>query len=213
MELFQQGGILMYLILLGSVIGLAVFLERLFHLHRARINTDKFMSRIRKLVTEQKVREAITLCEATPGPVAHIVGSGMARAARTRGEIKESIEDAGLQEVPRLEKNLVVLATIAHISPLLGLLGTVLGMIRAFRTIEEMRGMVSPSDLAGGIWEALLTTAFGLVVAILAYVGYNYLVSRVGKMVLEMETSASELLNLLSESDSESKAESIEQRA
>ena len=199
MQVFQQGGILMYLILLGSVVGLAVFLERLFHLHRARINTDIFMARIRKLIEEEKVKEAIALCDATPGPVAHIIESGMARYTRPRGEIKESIEDAGVQEVPRLEKNLVVLATIAHISPLLGLLGTVLGMIRAFRTIEEMRGMVSPSDLAGGIWEALLTTAFGLVVAILAYVGYNYLVSRVGKMVLEMETSASELVSILSE--------------
>ncbi len=115
--------------------------------------------------------------------------------------IREAIEDAGIHEVPRLEKNLVVLATIAHISPLLGLLGTVVGMIRAFMTIEEMEGVVNPSHLAGGIWEALLTTAFGLLVAILAYVAYNFLVARVGKIVLDMETSATEVVNLLSEEE------------
>lgn len=195
--IFNQGGPLMYLILAGSVIGLGVFLERLYHLHRARIDTERFMASIRSLVRKGKITEAGELCRQTPGPVAHIVGSGLARYSRSRSEIREAIEDAGVHEVPRLEKNLVVLATLAHVSPLLGLLGTVFGMIRAFMTIEEMQGLVNPSDLAGGIWEALLTTAFGLLVAIGAYVAYNFLVARVGKMVLEMETSATEVVNLL----------------
>jgi biopolymer transport protein ExbB len=201
---FNQGGPLMYLILLGSIIGLAVFLERLFHLYRARIDTDKLMAELRSLIHEGKFPEAIELCRRTPGPVAHILSAGLARHTRNRAEIRESIKDAGIHEVPRLEKNLVVLATIAHISPLLGLLGTVVGMIRAFMTIEELEGVVNPSDLAGGIWEALMTTAFGLLVAILAYVAYNFLVARVGKMVLDMETSATEVVNLLSETDSSS---------
>ena len=196
---FSHGGPLMYLILLASIIGLAVFLERIFHLHRARIDTRRFMDAIRSLIKENRVKEAINLCSTTPGPVAHILQAGLSRYSRSRSEIREAIEDAGVHEVPRLEKNLVVLATIAHISPLLGLLGTVLGMIRAFMTIEELQGVVNPSDLAGGIWEALLTTAFGLFVAILAYVAYNYLVSRVGAMILDMETSATETVNLLSE--------------
>ena len=196
---FSHGGPLMYLILLASIIGLAVFLERIFHLHRARIDTRRFMAAIRSLIKENRVKEAIDLCSSTPGPVAHILQAGLSRYSRSRSEIREAIEDAGVHEVPRLEKNLVVLATIAHISPLLGLLGTVLGMIRAFMTIEELQGVVNPSDLAGGIWEALLTTAFGLFVAILAYVAYNYLVSRVGAMILDMETSATETVNLLSE--------------
>lgn len=198
MEYFTEGGPLMYLILLCSVVGLTVFLERVFHLHRARIDTDKFMSEIRALLGGDKIKEAIALCDKTPGPVAHILQTGLSKHAAPRSEIREAIEDAGVHEVPRLEKNLVVLATIAHIAPLLGLLGTVLGMIRAFMTIEEMQGLVNPSDLAGGIWEALLTTAFGLVVAILAYVAYNFLVSRVGGVVLAMETSATEVINLLS---------------
>ncbi len=199
MGIFHQGGPLMYLILLGSVIALGVFLEKLYHLYRARIDTESFMARIVKLVKNGKAAEALTLSDRTPGPVAHIVKAGISRSNRSRSEIKEAIEDAGVREVPRLEKNLVVLATIAHVSPLVGLLGTVMGMIRAFRTIERIEGLVNPSDLAGGIWEALLTTAFGLVVAILAYIAYNYLVSRVGGMVQEMENSATELVNLLSE--------------
>ena len=202
LDLFNQGGPLMYLILLGSVIGLAVFLERLFHLHRARIDTDQFMETIRALIRKDDIGQAIDLCRRTPGPVAHIPSAGLARHTRDRLEIKEAIEDAGVHEVPRLEKNLVVLATVAHVSPLLGLLGTVVGMIRAFMTIQEMKGMVNPSDLAGGIWEALLTTAFGLVVAIMAYVAYNYLVAKVGKMILDMETSATEVVNLLSDKNS-----------
>ena len=199
MELFNSGGPLMYLILFCSVIALAVFLERLFHLHRAGINTAIFMVKIRALIKEGKIDQASVLCRETPGPVAHILGAGLSVSGRSRPDIKEAISDAGLHEVPRLEKNLVVLATIAHITPLLGLLGTVLGMIRAFRTIQNLSGLVNPSDLAGGIWEALLTTAFGLMVAILAYIGYNFLVSRVGGMVLEMETTSTELVNLLSE--------------
>jgi len=199
---FNQGGPLMYLILLGSIIGLAVFLERLFHLHRARIDTDKLMEELRSLIRRGNLPEAMELCRRTPGPVAHILSAGLARHTRNRVEIREAIEDAGVHEVPRLEKNLVVLATVAHISPLLGLLGTVLGMIRAFMTIEEMEGLVDPSNLAGGIWEALLTTAFGLLVAIMAYVAYNYLVARVGKLVVDMEISATEVVNILSEKDS-----------
>ncbi len=202
LDLFNQGGPLMYLILLGSVIGLAVFLERLFHLHRARIDTDQFMETIRALIRKDDINQAIDLCRRTPGPVAHILSAGLVRHTRDRLEIREAIEDAGVHEVPRLEKNLVVLATVAHVSPLLGLLGTVVGMIRAFMTIQEMKGMVNPSDLAGGIWEALLTTAFGLVVAIMAYVAYNYLVAKVGKMILDMETSATEVVNLLSDKNS-----------
>ena len=198
-SLFNQGGPLMYLILLASVMGLAVFLERVYHLRRARLDTEKFMKLISSLLEQEKVKKAISLCADTPGPVAHILGAGLRAAGRSRPEIKETIEDAGVHEVPRLEKNLGVLATIAHITPLLGLLGTVLGMIRAFRAIQDLSGLVNPSDLAGGIWEALLTTAFGLFVAILAYIAYNFLVSWVGKLVLEMETTSTELVNLLLE--------------
>ena len=159
------------------------------------------MNNVEITVRHNKIAEAIKICEKTPGPIAHIVRAGILKHDRSRQEIRESIEDAGHQEVPRLEKHLSLLATIAHITPLLGLLGTVTGMVRAFQTIQEKSSSfspVSPGDLAGGIWEALLTTVAGLIVAIPTVVAYNYLVNRVDEYVLEMERSATEVTNILS---------------
>lgn len=201
-DVIQKGGPLMYLIILCSVVALAVVIERLYHLHRARIDSDKFMESISNTLRRNRVMEAIDLCEKTPGPVAHIIKAGILKHDRSRTEIKEAIEDAGICEVPRLEKNLGALATIAHISPLLGLLGTVTGMVRAFQIIQEKATslhLVSPGDLAGGIWEALITTAAGLIVAIPTFVAYNYLVSRVKGFILEMERTTTDLINILAQ--------------
>lgn len=199
-DVIQKGGPLMYLIILCSIVALAVVIERLYHLHRAKIDSEKFMESISNTLRRNRIMDAINLCEKTPGPIAHIVKAGILKHDRSRGEIKEAIEDAGIYEVPRLEKNLGALATIAHISPLLGLLGTVTGMVRAFQVIQEKAAMlhlVSPGDLAGGIWEALITTAAGLIVAIPTFVAYNYLVSRVKWFILEMERTATDLVNIL----------------
>jgi biopolymer transport protein ExbB len=127
--------------------------------------------------------------------VAQVVKMAILKHDRPRDEIRETIEDVGLVEVPRLEKNLVTLATIAHVSPLIGLLGTVLGFIQAFQAIQEKGQPVLAGDIAGGTWEALLCTAGGLIVAIPAYIGYNYLVSRVDAIVLDMEKCATEMVN------------------
>lgn len=202
LEFFQKGGPIMYLILLASVIGLAVVIERFWHLHRAKIDTDKFMENISNTLRRNRIMEAVEFCEQTPGPIAHIVKAGILKHDRNKQEIKEAIEDTGLHEIPRLEKNLGILSTIANVAPLLGLLGTVTGMVRAFQVIQEKAtalNPVSPGDLAGGIWEALLTTVFGLVVAIPAFIVYNYLVSRVENIVLDMERSATDLINILSQ--------------
>ena len=199
--IIQKGGPLMYLILLCSVISLAVIIERIIHIHKARIDTDKFMDKIANTIKRNKIMEAVDMCDKTPGPIARILKSGILKHDRSRQEIRESIEDAGVFEVPKLEKNLGVLATIAHISPLLGLLGTVTGMVRAFQVIQAKAislNPVNPGDLAGGIWEALITTVAGLSVAIPTFVAYNYLVSRVGSIVLDMERSATDLVNILS---------------
>ncbi|NQT23617.1 MAG: MotA/TolQ/ExbB proton channel family protein [Candidatus Omnitrophica bacterium] len=191
----------MILIILCSVIAFAIFIERLWHLRRAKVDTDKFMQAILELIKRNKIMEAIDKCNTTPGPIAHIIKTGILKHDRTREEIRESIQDAGLHEVPRLEKNLGVLATIAHISPLLGLLGTVTGMVKAFQVIEHKAASmmpVNPGDLAGGIWESLITTVAGLSVAIPTYVAYNYLISKVDGFVLDMEKSATDLVNILS---------------
>jgi len=199
-DVIQKGGPLMYLIILCSIVAVAVIFERLFHLHRARIDIDKFMEKISGALRRNRIMEAIDLCEKTPGPIAHIIKAGILKHDRSRQEIKEAIEDVGIYEVPRLEKNLGALATIAHISPLLGLLGTVTGMVRAFQIIQEKASAlhpVSPGNLAGGIWEALITTCAGLIVAIPTFVAYNYLVSRVKTFIVEMDRSATELINIL----------------
>ncbi|MDP3789629.1 MAG: MotA/TolQ/ExbB proton channel family protein [Candidatus Omnitrophota bacterium] len=199
-DMIQKGGPVMWPILLCSILAFAIFLERVFHLHRARIDTVDFMGRIGTTLKRNKIMEAIDMCNSTPGPIAEIMKAGILKYDRPRSEIREAIEDAGIHEVPRLEKNLGVLATIATISPLLGLLGTVTGMVRCFQIIQEKStslNPISPGDLAGGIWEALIATVAGLIVAIPTYVAYNYLVSRVDNFVLEMEKAATELMNIL----------------
>jgi len=199
-DVIQKGGSIMYVIILCSVLALAVTLERIYHLRRARIDTRDFMTKIAATLKRNRATEAIDMCNNTPGPIAHIMKAGILKHDRPKADIREAIEDAGVLEVPRLEKNLGVLATIAHITPLLGLLGTVTGMVRAFQVIQEKATSlypVNPGDLAGGIWEALITTVAGLSVAIPTFVAYNYLVSRVDGFVLDMEKSATDLLNIL----------------
>ena len=198
----QKGGPVMYPIILCSILAFAIAIERLYHLHRAKIDTKKFMDDIANTLSRNKIVEAVELCEKTPGPIAHILKAGIMKHDRPRQEIKEAIEDAGLYEVPRLEKNVTVLATIAHIAPLLGLLGTVTGMVRCFQTIQEKStslNPVSPGDLAGGIWEALITTVAGLTVSIPALVAYNYFVNRVNGFILDMEKAATDLVNILTQ--------------
>ena len=130
-------------------------------------------------------------------PIARIIKAGLLRYNRSKEDIREAIEDAGQLEIPRLERYLTALSTCAHVTPLLGLLGTVQGMIKCFATIENKQGQVNPSDLAEGIANALITTFTGLFVAIPTLVVYNYLVARVDTMVLEMEVSSSELVDAL----------------
>lgn len=196
-EIISKGGPIMFPIMLGSVLFVAIFIERLYHYHRAQIDTNEFIAGIRNILKKGNIAEAISICEETPGPVAYIIKAALLKHDRPREEVTKTIEDAALLEVPRLEKNLVVLATIAHIEPLLGLFGTVIGMIQVFQKIQEMRGIVDTERLAGGIWVALITTAGGLAVAIPAFVAYNYLVSRVNGLVLDMEKSATEVVDLL----------------
>lgn len=201
-DMIQKGGPVMYPIVLCSILAFAIVIERFYHLYRAKIDTKEFMNNIEVTIRRNRIVEAIQMCDKTPGPIAHIVKAGILKHDRSRQEIREAIEDAGHQEIPRLERHLGLLATIAHIAPLLGLLGTVTGMVRAFQVIQEKANSfnpVSPGDLAGGIWEALLTTVAGLIVAIPTIIAYNYLVNRVDEFVLEMERSAAELINILSE--------------
>ena len=201
-QVFLAGGPVMWPILLCSVFALAIILEKFWHLRKINIDTRQFLSDVLDKMKRHETREALQICDKTKSPISHILKAGILKYDRTRDQIKEAIKDASLYEIPKLEKNLSVLATIAHISPLLGLLGTVTGMVRCFQTIQAKATTfhpVSPGDLAGGIWEALLTTVAGLIVAIPTFVVYNYLVSRINNFVLEMEKASTELVNFLTE--------------
>ena len=200
-DLVQKGGPMMYLIILSSILAFGVVIERMYHLNRARIDANKFMNDIVIILKRNKIIEAIEMCNATAGPIAHIIKAGILKHDRSKAEIKEAVQEAAQLEIPRLEKHLPVLATIAHVAPLLGLLGTVSGMIKSFQVIQAKAlsmAPVNPGDLAGGIWEALLATLAGLSVAIPTYVAYNYLVSQVDSLVYDMEKSATDLVNLFS---------------
>mgnify|MGYP006291807735 CR=1 FL=1 len=196
-EIIFKGGILMWPILACSVVGLAITIERFFALRRATIDTREFMDTMRQVLRQNRIQEAVEICDETDAPVARIMKAGILKHDRGKEDIREAIEDAGHLEIPRLERYLSALATCANIAPLLGLLGTVSGMIKAFAQIQNKRGQVNPSDLAEGISNALVTTAAGLTVAIPMLVVYNYFVARVDNMVVEMEVSSSELVELL----------------
>ena len=201
-QILLKGGPLMWPILLCSVFALAIILEKFWLLHRIDVNTQGFLSKILDKMKRHDTKEALQICESAKIPIANILKAGILKYDRSRSQIIEAIEDASLYEIPRIEKNLPLLATIAHISPLLGLLGTVTGMVRCFQVIQVKAAAVypiSPGDLAGGIWEALLTTVAGLLVAIPAFVAYNYLVNRINQFILEMEKASTELVNFLTE--------------
>jgi biopolymer transport protein ExbB len=190
----------MWPILLCSVIGLTVIIDRYIVLRKAKINIPAFMVRIRGLIKKKDISGAISYCMEEKSPVANIIRKGLKKYRLGHERVKEAIENAGRQEISKLEKGLSVLATVAGIAPLLGFLGTVTGMIQAFMTIEDLAGAANPSDLAGGIWEALTTTAFGLIVGIPALAFYNYFLSAVKKTVGEMETVANDVIDVVQDS-------------
>ena len=196
-KLLEYGGLMMWLLLGVSSVAIAVFVERLLHFHRAQINSAEFLNGVRTVLKRDNIVEALSICEATPGPVPRLVKTAILNRERGREGMRESVEEAGLLEVPRLEEKLNVLATIAQIAPLMGLFGTVLGFIRMFVKLEQMGLNAYPQLLAGEVWQSLICTAFGLAVAIPSYAGYNYLVSRVNSIVLDMEKASTEILNIV----------------
>ncbi|HBO97731.1 MAG TPA: hypothetical protein DE315_06880 [Candidatus Omnitrophica bacterium] len=199
-ELVKMGGPLMVPILLCSLFALGIVIEKLIHFSTIQTNAAQLKANVFGLIKNNKIKEAVQLCDANPSPVARILKAGVLKFGTPREEIKESMEDASLFEIPKLENRLGALGTIAHISPLLGLLGTVTGMTTCFHTIQVRAASlnpVTPGDLAGGIGEALITTVAGLMVAIPTFVAYNYCVSRISRFTLEMERAATELVNFM----------------
>ncbi|HEX2983819.1 MAG TPA: MotA/TolQ/ExbB proton channel family protein [Ignavibacteriales bacterium] len=199
LSMYLKGGVIMHPILLCSVIALAIIIDRLIIIRRAKLNAPAFMIRIRGYLKKKDVEGAISFCLEEKSPTANMIRKGLKKYKHGHERVKEAIENAGKQEIAKLEKGLSALATIAGIAPMLGFLGTVTGMVSAFMTIQDLQGAASPSDLAGGIWEALITTVFGLVVGIPALAFYNYLLSRISRLVNDMEVISTEIVDTIEE--------------
>ncbi|MBV71350.1 MAG: biopolymer transporter ExbB [Myxococcales bacterium] len=198
-EFLQRGGLIMYPIAAFSLIALMVFIERILALRTERVIPQQLCVHVRRKLNDDKPSEALALCEADNSSMAAILASGIRRHSRPRETIKEAFEEVGRLEVTYLNRFVELLGTIAAVTPLIGLLGTVVGMIDVFRTVVEevgvSAGAVNPGSLANGIWAALLTTAAGLSVAIPAYLGYRYLLARVDRLAIEMEEVSLSLLD------------------
>lgn len=199
LSMYLKGGLVMHAILICSVIGLAIIIDRLIVIRKAKLNVPAFMVRLRGFLKKKDIEGAISYCLEEKSPASNIIRKSLKKYKLGHERVKEAIENAGKQEIVKLEKGLSILATVSAVAPLLGFLGTVTGMISAFITIQDLQGAASPSDLAGGIWEALITTAFGLGVGIFALGFYNYLLSRISKLINDMEIISNEVVDTLEE--------------
>lgn len=198
-DLLFKGGFMMIPLIILSVAAVYIFVERVLTIQKASQTPGQFTDKIRQLVGTGDISGAKMLCSQTNSPIARMLEKGISRIGSPLKNIEVAIENVGKIEIFRLERRLSTLATISGAAPMLGFLGTVIGMIRAFIAIAQEEGSVSPKLLSSGIYEAMITTAVGLFVGILAYLGYNYLVSQVSKVVHKMEYNSIDFIDLLQE--------------
>jgi len=198
-ELLIKGGFMMVPIFLLSILAIYIFVERMLTIKKASQISDDFYDNVKGHVVKGDINAAKIVCAQNDSPIARMIEKGISRLGSELKNIEASIENVGKIEIYKLEKNLSLLATISGAAPMIGFLGTVTGMIRAFMAIAQEEGTVSPKLLSSGIYEAMLTTAAGLFVGIIAYLGYNYLVTRVQKLVYKMEYTSINFMDLLQE--------------
>lgn len=198
-EMALKGGIIMIPIVLLSFIAIYIFFERLFAIKKASKIDPNFMDRIRDYIHEGKVEASLKLCQTTDKPVARMIEKGISRLGRPLQDVNTAIENVGNLEVSKLEKGLYLLATSAGAAPMIGFLGTVSGMVRAFYDMAHAGNNIDVQLLSNGIYQAMVTTVAGLIVGIVAYFCYNILVARVKKVVFQLESSTMEFMDLLHE--------------
>lgn len=198
-ELLMKGGVVMIVLMLLSFMTVYLLVQKLIILSQAAKTSPAFMDQIRTLVLNGDISGAKMLCQRENTPTARMIEKGLSRLGTPLKNIEAAIENVGRIEIYRLEKNLPLLATISGAAPMIGFLGTVTGMIKAFMRIAELKSQVTPGDLSTGIYEAMITTAAGLVVGIVAYLAYNYLVTKVQKVIHEMEYTSIHFIDLLQE--------------
>ena len=196
-SILMDGGILMIPIGLLWILAIYVIAERWRFLNNSQMDNDQFLSSVEDMLRDGNTRQAILYCDQMDKPLSRILKQGITRLGRPLVDIEDAIKNAGKKETYRLENKMDWLATVAGVAPLLGFLGTVTGMIDAFMQIQSLQGNVNPSVLAGGIWEALITTAFGLFVGIIAFGFYNYLLNKINRMMFGLEVASTEFMELL----------------
>ena len=194
-----KGGVLMVVLLILSILAIYIFGQKWWMIHQAGKIDKNFMNDIRDYVHEGKLKSAATLCEKYDSPVARLVQKGIERIGRPLSDIQTAVENVGNAEVARLEKGLPILATIAGGAPMIGFLGTVLGMVQAFFNMSQAGNNIDITLLSSGIYTAMITTVGGLIVGIIAYFGYNYLSSNISDLVFKMESATIDFMDLLHE--------------
>ena len=199
LDLAWKGGWIMGVLLVLSFVAIFIFIQRFTIIRRAKKNDESFMNRIKDYIHDGKIDSALNLCRKTKNPSARMIEKGISRLGRPMNDVLVAIENVGNIEVAKLEKGFPIIATIAAIAPMIGFLGTVTGMVRAFFEMANAGTNVDITLLSGGIYEALVTTVGGLVVGIIALFGYNYLVSQVDTVVNNMESKTMEFMDLLNE--------------
>ena len=201
-QLIDDGGPIMWVILAGSLIAVFVFLKKVFQFHREEINVRELLRGLFNVLKRDGFVEAITLCDNTPGPAARLLGAAILAYERGDEDIRQAIDDAALEEIPKLERHINLLGTIGFVMPLIGFLGTVLGMMRAFQVAANAEAL-SAERISEAVNMALITTASALVVAIPCYIAYNYLVARVNSITLDMEKASLEIMNFFERREAE----------
>ena len=197
LDILTLGGPVIWIIVILGVLAFGVFIERSLSLHRARIRADDFLKGIINILHRGNVTEAVSICEDTPGPVAYLVRTAIKHRLSSKDDLAQTLEDASEAEISRMERRLVVIATVSQIAPMLGLLGTVLGMMEGFLAMRAQAPLVDSVDLMDSILLALSTTAAGLSVAIPCYAAFNMLVIKIDRIVLDMEHARAEILSFL----------------
>jgi len=197
-DYYVRGGVTMHPMLLCSILGLIIIIERGIVLHRIKINTAQVFGAVRSKLIKRDLKGAIEVCDNYQGPISDTLRAGLLRFGKPASDIEKAIESVALHQLSKLERGLWVLATVANVAPLFGFLGTVTGMIKSFAVLSEV-GMGNPKAVAAGISEALITTAYGLFIALPVQAAYNYFTSRIGNFALDMETSSAMLLETFNE--------------
>ena len=200
-ELFNSGGWLMWVLLLLGGVTIFIFVERFIAIRKASAFDINFMNRIRDHISEGKIKSAVDLCRKTDTPIARMVEKGLERLGRPMSDVQNAIENVANLEVSKLENGLPFLATIAGGAPMIGFLGTVIGMVQAFFNMASAGNNIDITLLSGGIYVAMITTVGGLIVGIIAYFGYNYLTSRISDLVFQMESTTIDLMDILPDPD------------